>query len=40
MGCDLIDFEPAEWEDALARLARERAGELLKLAEQMEAKER
>lgn len=31
---------PAGWEGAVARLARERGGELLKLAEEMEAKER
>lgn len=31
---------PAGWEGAVARLARERVDELLKLAEEMEAKER
>ena len=31
---------PAGWESAVARLARERVAELLKIAEEMEAKER
>ena len=35
-GLRLPTFTPAGWEKAIAKLARERGGELVKLAEELE----